>query len=113
MRDISQNSLSLEGEGRVRVFDVRRDSRAAYPLTSILSPPGRGGSAGEADIVELKPQQASCRKAETQTRAETGGSLPRRIFAAAAVLLQFPSLRVRLALVRAARAEPISTENPS
>src|SRR5438270_10573890 len=46
--------------------------------------------------------------------APAGGcSLLCRIFAAAAVLLQFPSLRVRLALVRAARAEPISTENPS
>jgi hypothetical protein len=36
-------SLSLEGEGRVRVFDIIAYSRPLNPLSSILSPPGRGG----------------------------------------------------------------------
>jgi len=40
----AKNSLSLEGEGRVRVFGVGEYSRPPYPLTSILSPTGRGGA---------------------------------------------------------------------
>jgi hypothetical protein len=44
MRKAAQDSLSLEGEGRVRVFDVRRDFQPLNPLTSILSPQGRGGA---------------------------------------------------------------------
>jgi len=41
MRDFVDNSLSLEGEGRV--FDLIIDSRPAHSLSSILSPSGRGG----------------------------------------------------------------------
>ncbi len=37
------NSLSLEGEGWVRVFGVVEYSQPLNPLTSILSPVGRGG----------------------------------------------------------------------
>jgi hypothetical protein len=44
MLDVGDNSLSLEGEGRVRVYDVRNTSRRPNPLTSILSPEGRGGA---------------------------------------------------------------------
>jgi len=44
MLELAKNSLSLEGEGRVRVFDLLTDSRPANPLTSILSPLGRGGA---------------------------------------------------------------------
>jgi len=36
-------TLSLEGEARVRVYGARGYSRPSSPLTSILSPPGRGG----------------------------------------------------------------------
>jgi hypothetical protein len=43
MLDAADNSLSQEGEGRVRVFDAGDNSRPQYPLTSILSPLGRGG----------------------------------------------------------------------
>jgi len=43
MRKPAHNSLSLEGEGRVRVFDLDVESRPSSPLTSILSPLGRGG----------------------------------------------------------------------
>jgi hypothetical protein len=42
----TEYSLSLEGEGRVRVFDDGADARTLYPLSSILSPPGRGGVRG-------------------------------------------------------------------
>ena len=42
---VTDNSLSLEGEGRVRVFDLIDWSRPLSPLTSILSPQGRGGMA--------------------------------------------------------------------
>jgi hypothetical protein len=45
MLDATDNSLSLEGEGRVRVFDAHDCSPRLYPLTSILSPAGRGGVA--------------------------------------------------------------------
>jgi hypothetical protein len=44
MLELAKNSLSLEGEGRVRVFDVRAYPQLSNPLTSILSPPGRGGA---------------------------------------------------------------------
>ena len=40
-------SLSLEGEGRVRVYRAGGYSLAWIPLTSILSPLGRGGWGGE------------------------------------------------------------------
>jgi len=40
---VATNSLSLEGEGRVRVFGVADYSQPSSPLTSILSPQGRGG----------------------------------------------------------------------
>jgi hypothetical protein len=56
MVDAADNSLSLEGEGRVRVFDDRTCPRPGHPLTSskiepspngpifeLLSPQGRGG----------------------------------------------------------------------
>jgi len=36
--------LSLEGEGRVRVFDAGAYARRSNPLSSILSAPGRGGA---------------------------------------------------------------------
>jgi|tagenome__1003787_1003787.scaffolds.fasta_scaffold20732298_3 hypothetical protein len=45
MLDFAKNSLSLEGEGRVRVFDLLTNPQPAHPLTSILSPPGRRGVA--------------------------------------------------------------------
>jgi hypothetical protein len=35
-------SLSLEGEGRVTVCNVRGSSHASNPLSLILSPTGRG-----------------------------------------------------------------------
>jgi hypothetical protein len=44
MLDLARNSLSLEGEGRVRVFDAHREPPSLSPLTSILSPAGRGGA---------------------------------------------------------------------
>jgi hypothetical protein len=43
MLEVTEYSLSLEGEGRVRVFDLRDYSQLLSPLTSILSPLGRGG----------------------------------------------------------------------
>jgi hypothetical protein len=44
MLDLARNSLSLEGEGRVRVFDAHHEPPTLNPLTSILSPTGRGGA---------------------------------------------------------------------
>ena len=44
MLELAKISLSLEGEGRVRVCDVRENARPLNPLTSILSPRGRGGA---------------------------------------------------------------------
>jgi len=35
-------SLSLEGEGRVRVCDVGERTHASNPLSLVLSPTGRG-----------------------------------------------------------------------
>jgi hypothetical protein len=40
---VANNSLSLEGEGRVRVFGVAEYFQPLNPLSSILSPQGRGG----------------------------------------------------------------------
>jgi hypothetical protein len=44
MLELARNSLSPEREGRVRVFDIDANSGAPNPLSSILSPPGRGGA---------------------------------------------------------------------
>ena len=43
MLELAKNSLSLEGEGRVRVFDLPANSRPPHPLAPILAPLGTGG----------------------------------------------------------------------
>jgi hypothetical protein len=52
MLELAKNSLSLEGEGRVRVFDLSDNSRPPHPLTSSQIEPF-----GDGPIFELRSLQ--------------------------------------------------------